>query len=38
LPESAGLQGKVFEWQDYGGPIALHLLSEFVRKKFFPVT
>ncbi len=26
-----GLQGKRFEWQDYGGPIALCRLSEFVR-------
>lgn len=28
-----GLEGKPFDWQDYGGPLALLRLSEFVRTK-----
>jgi hypothetical protein len=31
--DTTGLQGKRFEWRDYGGPIALYRLSEFVRTK-----
>jgi hypothetical protein len=31
--DTAGLNGKKFDWQDYGGPLALLRLSEFVRIK-----
>jgi hypothetical protein len=34
--DTTGLQGKRFEWQDYGGPIALYRLSEFVRTRVLP--
>lgn len=34
--DTTGLQGKRFEWQDYGGPIALYRLSEFVRTQILP--
>jgi hypothetical protein len=34
--DTSGLQGKRFEWQVYGGPIALYRLSEFVRTRVLP--
>jgi hypothetical protein len=34
--DTTGLDGKRFEWQDYGGPIALYRLSEYVRLQVLP--